>query len=345
MKDKSSRPKKAAKREEGSAGSAAQKRKDGKSVNIAPDFGMMKNTLKNFGTNLIYIFVTMGTVYLFMLFAILLFAGSTLQNLSTTLSGIVETVGASIEQSSASVEEFLAYAFGSIDWNGNFFQTITVILDSNWISNTIKGFFETLSTSTEGFDAQINVILTAFSDKLSVDIGIAVSLVALGVWISNSATRYVLRRRTAKRGIKNFLLAHTLVPLLQSVVVFVAGILFAFIQWFAILVLVAAVALWAVVSLVNSYLIFREKDVLLTLKDIITPRNVISLILVGLIILLIDVLVGVGLWFLNPILCVLIMIPVLIYSLNIVDLGSDSFVTGLIGIVKGAEKAVEIKAE
>ncbi len=314
--------------------SVSKRGESGSDKNLAPDFGMIKNTLKNFGTNLIYVFVTMGTVYLFMLFAILLFAGSTLQNLSDTLSGIIETVGASIEQSSASVEEFLAYAFGKINWDGNFLQTIARILDTKWISETVKGFFDTLSMSTEGFDAQINAILTNFSNKLSVDLGIAVSLVALGVWISNSATRYVLRRRTAKRGIKNFLLAHTLVPFVQSIVVFVAGILFAFIQWFAILVLVAAVALWAIISLMNAYIIFRDKNVPLTPKDVITSRNVVSLILVGLIIFAIDIVLCVGLWYLNPILCVLIIIPVFIYSLNIIDLGSDSFVLGLINILK-----------
>ncbi len=323
--------------------SALKRGKSERGKNIAPDFGMIKNTLKNFGTNWIYIFVTMGTVYLFMLFAILLFASSTIQNLSVTLSGIVETVGSSIEQSSASVEEFLAYAFGKLDQSGNLLQTISEILNTKWISTTVKGFFETLSVSTEGFDTQINAILTAFSNKLSVDIGIAVSLVALGVWISNSVTRYVLRRRTAKRGIKNFLIAHTLVPFIQSLVVYVAGILFAFIQWFAILVLFAAVALWAVISLMNSFIIYHDEDIPLTLRDVITPRNVVSHILVGLIILAIDILLCVGLWYLNPILCVLIMIPVFIYSVNIVDLGSDSFMLGLVNIMKNQEKAGETK--
>lgn len=302
--------------------------------NIAPDFDMVKNSLKNFGKNLVYSFVPMGTVYLFMLLAIAIFVSSALQNLSATLNRVIETVGASIEQSSVSVEDFLAYAFGRIDWNGNFFETLKKILDMNWVSETVKGFFETLSASTEGFDAQINDIVSAFFDRLSLDIGVAVSLVAVGVWVANSVTRYVLRRRTAKRGIRNFLIAHTLVPFVQSIVVFAAGILFALIKWFALLALVGAVALWAVVSLMNSYMIYCGKDVQLTLKDVVTPRNVVSHILVGLIVLAIDIALFVALWFIKPILGVLIIVPFLIYSVNIVDLGSDSYVLGLINILK-----------
>lgn len=326
--DAKQKPKKERKAEEGSK-------------NIAPDFDMVKNSLKNFGKNLVYSFVPMGTVYLFMLLAIAIFVSSALQNLSVTLNKIVETVGASMEQSSASVDDFLAYAFGRIDWNGNFFGILKKIVDMNWVSETVKGFFETLSASTEGFDAQINGIVSAFFDKMSVDIGVAVSLVAVGVWVANSVTRYVLRRRTAKRGIRNFLIAHTLVPFVQSIVVFVAGILFAFIKWFAILALFGAVALWAVVSLMNSYLIYCGKDVPITLKDVITRRNVISHLLVALIVLAIDIVLFVALWFIKPILSVLIIVPFLIYSINIVDLGSDSYVLGLVNILKGTNTASE----
>ncbi len=308
--------------------------KAAKSNNIAPDVSMIKNALKNFFKNLIYVFVPMGTVYLFMLFAILLFATSTAKNLSETVAQVLNTVGNSIEQSSASLEEFLSFAFGKINWNGSFLDTLSKLLDINWISETVKGFFGTLSASTEGFDAEIDAILAAFGSRFATDVGLSLSLVALGVWIANIVTRYILRRRTAKRTLKNAIVAHTLVPLAQSAVVFVAGILFVFIKWFAILVMVAAVALWAVISLMNSYIIYRDKSIDLTLKQVITPRNVISHILVGVIVLAIDVALCVALWFVHAVLCILVAIPFLIYSIDIIDLNTDSYVQGVVESIK-----------
>lgn len=318
----------------------AKEPKDGektKSVAFKPDFGMVVNALKNFGKNLIYVFVPMGTVYLFMLFAILLFTSSTVKNLSEALNQIIATVGESIEQSSASVEEFLAYAFGRIDWNGNFFDTISKILSTNWISETLKGFFDTLSASTEGFDARIATIASNFTGALKADIGIAAAIIAVGIWLANTVTRYVLRRRTAKRSVRGTIAAHTLVPIAQSAAVFAASVLFAFIKWFAILALVAAVALWAIISLLNSFIIYRDKDTPLDIKDVITLRNVISHIFVGLLVLAIDVVLFVALWFTNPILCVLIMIPFLIYSLNIIDSNTDSYVQRLVVAIKNEQ--------
>lgn len=287
--------------------------------------GMVKNSMRNFLRNIALVFVPMGVFYLFLVVAMLLFASSTFQNVSGTISGFVKLVGESADNSSASVKQFFEYAFARIDWNGNFLSIVRQIIDTSWITETFKGFFATLSASSEGFDAQVAALVNSFTSTLKADIGVLASLTVLGVVCANLLIRFLLRRRTARRNLKSFIISHTLVPLFESAMLVVAILLMWLLKWYALLLYVALTALWAVVSLFNSWLIFRDGKV--KAKQILTVENILSHIIVCVIMLVIVAAVFVALWFVNPIVSILVTIPVFIYAVNIIDVNTDSYVS------------------
>lgn len=285
---------------------------------------MIGTSLKNFVKNISLVFVPMGVFYLFLVVAMLLFASSTLQNVSGTISGFVKLLGESVDNSSASVKQFFEYAFEQIDWNGNFFSIVRQIVDTGWITKTFSGFFATLSASSEGFDAQVATLVNSFTSTLKADISVLATLTVLGVVCANLLMRFLLRRRAAKRNLRTFILSHTLVPLVQSLMPIVAGILMWLLKWYALLPYLALVALWAVVSIINSWLIYRDGTV--RLKDVLTVGNVFSQLVVCVIMLVIVVVVFTALWFVNPIISILVTIPVFIYAVSVIDVNTDSYV-------------------
>ncbi len=303
---------------------------------------MIKNALKNFFKNLLYLFVPMGIVYLFFLIAFFVAVGSVVDIAGSAFLQAFELVRDSVGESSASVNAFLDYAFGQLKWNGNLIEMIIDAFRTRWLSNTIKGFFETLNVSSEGFSEQFNVIMSEFTVKLRALISGVIALCVIGIVAANFLTRVVVRSQTAKRGFKKFLLAHTAVPLAEAILLIGFGVLFAFIRYYTLIALPLFLLAAVAIALTSSWIIHRDKH--LKLKEVVTVKNILMhLAAVGLI-LLINVAVAAVLFSVNALLAILVMIPFVLYSLNIADVNTDAIVCRMIEEKKKGAPAAEIVA-
>lgn len=79
------------------------------------------------------------------------------------------------------VEAFFNYAMGQIEWNGNFFEILKDILDTNWLVETLQGFLKTLEVSVNDFSTQIDALVQQFMEALKLAIGIASVLFLLAL--------------------------------------------------------------------------------------------------------------------------------------------------------------------
>ncbi len=289
---------------------------------------MVKTSLKNFFKNLLYLFIPMGIFYLFLLLAVFVLAKTAFVDVKNTVSSLVALVSSSVDESSASVQDFWAYAVAQVDWNGNFLDTLRTIIDTNWVSNTIRGFFDTISSTTEGFDDKLNAIIGDFANHIIVDIVVAVVICGIGLWLANFATRFALRTKVARRNIKQVIVSRTVVPIVQTLLMIGAIWLIGTIQLYSVLVIIAIVVLYCVMAICTSYLIYRDKS--LKFRDVLSARNVLMQIATAGIILAIDVVIGVAFFYVDALIAVLLMIPVVIYSANIVDVNTDSYVRELV---------------
>ncbi len=298
---------------------------------------MYRTAFKNFFKNIVYIFVPMGIVYLFLLIALFALFYAFMGQTGEMLTALAELIKVSTEQSSADVSEFFAYAFEQIQWNGNFFDTLREILDTDWLSTTVRGFFETLNASTEGFDASANAIFSNYSAQISMDLSIAVSIASLGVTLANFMTGWLIRRSAAKRTFKKFIVAHTIVPLVQSAVIIVSTVLLSVIQYYSLLVFAAMVAISCAFSLTSSWLIHGKGKI--DIREVLTPKNILQHVGILALSFLIDAVLAVLLFFVSPLLALLLMIPVFIYTFAIVDVNTDSYMLYLVDQKAQAEAA------
>ncbi len=285
---------------------------------------MIKKSLKNFGKNLIYVFVPMGIVYLFLLIAVFSLIGTVAGAAGDAVTATVDELKVALEESDTSVTEFLSYSFGKINWKDNPFTIIKTILDTKWLSTTIKGFFETLNVSVEGFGDNINAIVATFKKELVAGITVAAVLAVIGLTAANYATRYVMRNRVAKRNFKQFVIAHTFVPLFQTIMGLLSIVLLATIRLYSLLVFVAIVLLMGTVSICTSYLIYRDNTI--SLKQLLTGKMLLQYAAVLGIIFLLNIAICGILWLISPLLAILIVLPLTIYSANIVEVNTDSYV-------------------
>lgn len=286
---------------------------------------MIKNALKNVFKNSIFIFVAMGIVYLVILLALFWLISAFTGNIGDTFNKLGALINDSSVQSSTAVTEFLGYAFGQINWHGNFFATIRQIISTEWIQNTVKGFFETLDVSAEGFGEQFTLIIDGFFETFISQIVAFAAVCAIGIMLANLATRFAIRRRSARRNIKRTIFAFTITPILQSamiIIIFVTAIL---IGYFAILAFVAIVIAAEMLSLIFSWLVYKDES--LKLKDVFTLKNILQNLAVRGILYASCALLAVLLWLINPLIAILLTIPVIIYIENIIEINTDSFVS------------------
>ncbi len=289
---------------------------------------MVKNALLNFFKNLFFVFIPMGIVYLAFLVAGFAVIAALIESTGDLLSRLSELIHVSSEQSSVSVNEFLAYALGQLKWNGSLLDVLRQILSTDWIRTTVKGFFETLNASSEGFEAEFTVIIGDFAAQLKAYTATAGVICSVGLSLAVFATRFALRRRTAKRGVKKFLIAHTVVPVVQSVIVVASVVLFTVIRYYSLLVAVALIVLSGGVSLMTSWLIHRDET--MRLKDILNAKNLLLHILSAAVIVLIVAAVFLLLCLLSPLFALLLTIPLAVYALAVADVNTDAYVLSMI---------------
>lgn len=289
---------------------------------------MIKTSLKNFFKNLIYVFIPMGILYLFLLIAVLSLAGVAVRAVSATVSDTVALVSNSVEYSEDEVAVFLSEAFSKIDWHGDPFETVKTILATNWLTETVTGFFATLNRTTEGFDKEIGRIVANLKNSLVTGFVIAAVLIVIGIVAANYATRFAVRNKVAKRNFKQFVISYTLVPIFQTALLALSLWLLAAIKLYSLLVFAVFVAMLGVLSLCTSYLVYRDDA--LKLKNVLTVKNVLKHFAVLCIIAAIDVAVAILLWQLSPLFALLLIVPMVIYSANIADANTDSYVSSLV---------------
>lgn len=289
---------------------------------------MISSAVKNFFTNLIYLFVAMGIVYLVFIMVLFAFVSSTFSNLGVMLDSSIELINTTVQNSQSTVEDFISYSMAQIEWDGNFFETIQQILDTNWIQNTLTGFMHTLSDTAVGFTDDFTAIIDDFANKLVADAIISVTFLVLGIMAANYATRFVIRRKNARRTIKKAVIAAVLLPIVQSIILIAAVMVYSVLEGYSLLVYAAIIITYGVMALISSWLVHNDGSI--KIGEVVNAKNVFTHLVGVVIIIAIDILVAVILWQISPIFDVLFMVPFVIYSLNIIDVNTDYYVCQLI---------------
>lgn len=288
---------------------------------------MLKKALKNYFSSALYIFVAMGIIYLILIIVVFLFVMNTVQNLGVMFGDISDLIGNSVSLSGNAVEEFIDYTVDKIDWNADFVSIVKQIMDTNWIKTSIEGFLHTLNVSTENFTTEFDIILQNCLSSVITNLVVAISLLFAGVYFAGVATGYLVRRKTAKKNMKQVILNFIFSPLFLALTVFVLMWLAMLIKGYVLILLVVLGLVYEAISLTQAWFIYGRGKI--KYKQAVNLKNVGSNVLAAVIIIAIVIALFVLLSFISKFIAVLVIVPVAVYSVNIIGVNADSYISEL----------------
>ena len=288
---------------------------------------MLKKALKNYFSSALYIFVAMGIIYLILIIVVFLFVMNTVQNLGVMFGDISDLIGNSVSLSDNAVEEFIDYTVDKIDWNADFVSIVKQIMDTNWIKTSIEGFLHTLNVSTENFTTEFDIILQNCLSSVITNLVVAISLLFAGVYFAGVATGYLVRRKTAKKNMKQVILNFIFSPLFLALTVFVLMWLAMLIKGYVLILLVVLGLVYEAISLTQAWFIYGRGKI--KYKQAVNLKNVGSNVLAAVIIIAIVIALFVLLSVISKFIAVLVIVPVAVYSVNIIGVNADSYISEL----------------
>ena len=288
---------------------------------------MLKKALKNYFSSALYIFVAMGIIYLILIIVVFLFVMNTVQNLGVMFGDISDLIGNSVSLSGNAVEDFIDYTVDKIDWNADFVSIVKQIMDTNWIKTSVEGFLHTLNVSTENFTTEFDIILQNCLGSVITNLVVAISLLFAGVYFAGVATGYLVRRKTAKKNIKQVILNFIFSPLFLALTVFVLMWLAMLIKGYVLILLVVLGLVYEAISLTQAWFIYGRGKI--KYKQAVNLKNVGSNVLAAVIIIAIVIALFVLLSFISKFIAVLVIVPVAVYSVNIIGVNADSYISEL----------------
>ncbi len=288
---------------------------------------MIKTALKNFFCNLVNLFIPMGIIYLFLLLAIFVFVSVFLQSSTEMIEQLVALIEDSSIKSNITITGFLTFAADRLDMSGGLFDVIEQILDGGWIGETVRGFFNSLGAGSGNFEGRLNEIIETYVGKLGTSLSVSIVFMSIGVALGFYATGFAVRRRSAKRGFRRTILAHTVVPIAETLIIVGCVLLVNSIRYYSLLVLIVCLIFMGIVNLTSSWILFGKGKI--PFNQIVKGKNILSHIAVIGIIGLLVIVIAAGLFAIGPLLAILLMVPILVYSLVIIDVNTDSYVSRL----------------
>ena len=286
---------------------------------------MIKSSLKNYFKNLPYLFVPMGIIYLFAVFSAVMLVERTVNAAGVMLDGFVELFSSTVNNASGIVGDYFDYAFSQIDWNGNFFDTVSEVVNTDWVRTTVVGFLETLDVTVADFGDKAQALVGDFVGAIRTRIIAAVVVIVLAVAIAGFVTRKVLRRANAKRGFLKMIVAW----LFETIIVTAVTVLAVYLSARFTFALPATVTVYVIItcflSLLGAWVVHGRKS--LRIGEIVDAKNILTYFLSSVLVWLIAIAAVALVWLVfGGLLAVLVAVPLAVYTGNIVDVNADSYV-------------------
>ncbi len=165
---------------------------------------------------------------------------------------------------------------------------------------------------------------------MSVKNALYISISSLGIFIflSTILTRYILSKETINQTLKEKILGYIIKPIVSLIMITLILFINSLIGGYALIVLLIYLILDAYFSLFTSWFIYKNKG--LKLKEVMNIKNTSKSLLSTFLIIVFTILIALIFAYINLNVGILITIPLVIYSLNIISINSESYVKNLV---------------
>lgn len=241
---------------------------------------MIKQGVRNFFTNLKYLFTPLGTIALGFVLGLSVLVPA-IGSAITELASEVQTIFAETTLDLSALKDSFTNAVYSLDWS-NPIDALLSILNENWVSATLNSCLEALIGSAEAYTVPLGAAVVAFGDKIASGFIALAAFTFLGFVGGFWLTKFLIRFGIARRSIWKFFLVSAVDSLLSATVVALCLWLLALWKPSVFISSTVSIALFCSISLFEAYIVHGRGKV--PLGTVVNARNVFALFLSDLIV-------------------------------------------------------------
>lgn len=298
---------------------------------------MIKQCIKNYFTNLKYIFIPI----LILALSILVAVAVLLPGIISSTDDMVVSVEDTFLSSSTKLSDFgnhFSTSIKNVDWT-NPFTALSTVTDGDWLMQTIKDCLNATINEGEVDVGKLTSVTNNYADKLSSYAVVFFAIVFLGLVVGYAFTRWFIRRKIARRNVFKSVIALVANAIITSCLIGACTYFFALWKVSVFISSIVSVLVYGFIALFISYLIHGFKKI--KASEIVNIKNVSYLVLSNLAILCITVAV-ISLIFLIDNMLVVVIAGIVLFeiALIVIDLNAESYVKNRVdSIENGTGKA------
>lgn len=287
---------------------------------------MLKNGIKNYFKSIKYIFVPLGTMFLFILIALsVLFSG-----ISSATQSLIEETKALSSGFNEEINVFLNNILPSIqslDWQ-NPTEAVKTVLSKQWINGVLLNeLSSSLGADFESIKIQITEIISNFTSKIIVNVIAFCVFWILGFIVGYILLKVFIRQNIAKTSILKWILSIILNILLITFLVVLC--IFLFVVWSPSIYIsiFLMLLLSSTFALIEAYLLHGRKKI--KLKNILNLKNIGQYLLANVIIFAISILLTIISICINKLMGLFVGLAVIEIAFIVIGISAESYVINI----------------
>ena len=236
---------------------------------------MIKKTLKNYISNLKFIFTPLGVLTMFVLIGLSIVFTNVSNALTTMVNEIQKIISAQQVDFNAAKDVALNRVV-ALDWKqaSESFQTIT---SQEWLLSVLNESAHAAFPNSEEFAQQVNDIIMTCVGTIMANVMVLLILTVIGVLVGYMVLKYIITKEMVKRSFWRALLKTLLHTLLNLTIIALIVYLVSLLKVSLMINLIISFFLYFIVNFFESYLIYAVKKV--PAKKVFNTKNLLFLLL------------------------------------------------------------------
>lgn len=286
---------------------------------------MITKGIRNFFINLKHFFTPLGALALGVIIGLSVFIPGVIGVVEELADRVAQITG-NASVSFDALKDSLAAEIGALDW-GRPADAFHTVLSEDWLTATLYKCINAF-VSGDTAAAQISEAVNSAINGIGLFAAILIVWTIIGLLGGFFLTKFLVRRNMARRSLWKFILASVLDSVLAVALIFVSVWLEALYSAAGIIAGILSLVLLGFVSLTEAYLVHGRKKV--PLKQAVSIKNILKLLLVDIIIIIITLLLSVIAFAVsNSAIGAFICLPLIEIALIVMSLNAEAYVKDL----------------
>ncbi len=289
---------------------------------------MIGQGLKNYLKNLKFIFNPLGTIALGFVIGLSLLIPLAVGAINTMVESVKE-IFTNANVDFVAVKDSLIKAFQTLNWNEPM-EAVKLMLSRDWLMQTLQICLTSFVGSMDVYTVPLTEVINTFCNTLIGGFVGLVVFVILGVIGGYFLVKCLVRRNSAKRTFKKYILANLIDNLLSFLLIFICVWLYTIWKYSVFITSIIIFILFGFIALIEGYFVHGNGEV--KFIEVVNFKNIIKLFAVDLIILAITALfVGELIAITNILVGIFVGIALVQIAFAVLDLNAETYVISLVG--------------